>query len=376
MPHAVRPVARLLPLLALLPATAGLLTACPAPAPRPDAAARGEPPRAVPSATAEPAAPGEPATPRTEVEPAVGSAPAPTPAADPAPPHAPGIPLPPELAAEGVRPVVQSLWRALEAVDAGDADAMAQAMTADGRWFPPGGLEESAQGPDDLRRAMGPWGSDAVTVDVRRVIDLGGSPFIAQVSIGNREQPTFHYELALLVEVEGDRIAAVHHFGDPLGPVRVGPSEQEPLDLGPVAAVALEGGPPEVAHVDATRQLVAALDGREHDAVRALLAEDVVLHDVVARRTRRGRDGYLEGWRATLGPTGHVAVIRHYAGRRFVAMEGAIHGRDAEGKPQAAEGEPQEHGFADIHRLADGKIVETWHYLNRRGRPHRPRIGP
>jgi ketosteroid isomerase-like protein len=132
-------------------------------------------------------------------------------------------------------------------------------------------------------------------------------------------------------------------------------------------AVALEGGPPDVAHVDATKQLVAALDGRKDDAVRALLAEDVVLHDVSARRTRRGRDGYLEGWRETLGPKGHVAVARHYAGQRFVVMEGTLYGRDA--KPQA-------HGFADIHRLADGKIVETWHYVNRRGQPHQPQIRP
>jgi ketosteroid isomerase-like protein len=357
MPHAARSVARLLPLLALLPVGAGLL-ACPAPMPSPEAATRRQPPTATPPVTAEPAAP-------ARVEPASAPTPAPAPAPDPAPApaatSAPAVPLPPALAAEGVRPVVQSLWRALEAVDTGDADAMARAMTSDGRWFPPGSPAESVQGPADLRRAMGPWSNERVEVDVRRVIDLGGSPFVAQLSIGNREQPAFRYELVLLVEVRDDRIAAVHHFGDPLGPVRVGAIEQEPLDLGPVAAVELEGGPPDVANVDATKQLVAALEGRKDDAVRALLAEDVVLHDGPARRTRHGRDGYLEGWRETLGPKGHMEVTRHHAGQRLVVMEGTLYGRDAE----------TSHGFADIHRLADGKIVETWHYVNRRGQPLR-----
>jgi ketosteroid isomerase-like protein len=270
--------------------------------------------------------------------------------------------------------VIRALWQALEAVDGGDPEAMARVMTPDAHWFPPGGTEEAVRNGPDMSRAMGPWSNEALEVDIRRVIDLGDRPFVAQVSVGNRKQPSLRYELVLLVETRGDRIAAVHHFGDPLGPVRVGPNEQEPLDLGPLVDPTLEGGPPVVAHGDTTLRLVEALEDRNDATVRALLAADVVLHDVTARRTRRGRDAYLTGFHETLGPKGHLEVIRHHASERFVIIEGTLHGREP--APQAATATPQEHGFADLHRLADGVIVETWHYVNRRGRARLPRARP
>jgi len=292
------------------------------------------------------------------------------PPADPAP-AAPQAPLPSALAAEGVRPVVQSLWRAIEAVDAGDADAMSRVMVPQARWFPPGSPSESVRGAADLRRAMSPWASPQVELDVRRVIDLGDGPIVVQaVASAVTGDPRPRYELVLLVELQGDRIASVRHYGDPLGPVRVGPDPEEPLDLGPPGEVELERGTPEASHVATAEALVEALDGRKDAAARALLAEDVVLHDVVARRTRRGRERYLAGYRAMLGDTGHPRVDRRHAGAGFVVLEGAVHGRDPTAEDR------KEHGFADVHRVIDGTIVETWHYLNRRGRPLQSRTRP
>jgi ketosteroid isomerase-like protein len=348
---------------------AALLAACPAPAPSSDATRREPPaPRAV-EPVPEPAVVPQPAA---VPQPSAVPQPIPT-VPEPAPDTA--IPLPPALAAEGVRPVVRSLWRALEAVDAGDAGAMARVTTNDARWFPPGGLAESVQGATHLQRAMAPWSNPEVDLDVRRVIDPGVGSFAAQVSATSRESPALRHELVLLVEARGDHVAAVHHFGDPLGPVRLGLDEQEPLDLGPVDEPALEHGAAAQAQVDAARTVATALDDRNDDAVRALLTEDVVLHDVKARRTRRGPDGYVAGMRETLGETGHLAVNRHLAGPRFVVLEGAVLGHGPPMGKAASEpaSEPQEHGFVDVHRMVDGKIAETWHYVNRRGRPHRLR---
>jgi ketosteroid isomerase-like protein len=130
-----------------------------------------------------------------------------------------------------------------------------------------------------------------------------------------------------------------------------------------------QGGTEET--VALTKSLTLALDGRKDAAASAMLAEDVVLHDVIARRTRRGRPGYLAGHRATLGEAGHLVLDRHHAGPRWVVIEGAVHGRES-----TPEGAALEHGFADVHRVVDGAIVETWHYVNRRGRPHTPRVQP
>jgi hypothetical protein len=364
MPH--RPVAfgRIRALLSVT----GLLAGCPAPAPSSENARREPlPPRSAAPAEVPPAA--EPA----EVSPAAEPAPAPTPT-----PAADAIALPPTLAAEGVRPVVRSLWRAIEGVDAGDPAAIAGAMTEDGRWFPPGSPAEATRDASELQRAMLPWSNVDLELDVRRVVDPGDGPFAAQVSVASREDPALRYELVLLVEPRSDRIAAVHHFGDPLGPLRMGPGKEEPLALGPVGEPALERGAADPTLAVAARELAADLDGRSDEAVRARLAEDVVLHDVTARRTRRGRDGYLEGMRETLGPTGHLAVDRHLTGAPFVVLEGAVYGREAasSGKPEGAAAAPQEHGFVHVHRIVDGAIVETWHYVNRRGRPHRPRVRP
>ena len=354
MPHAVR--------CSALSTAIALLVACPAPAPSSDLARREPSDRRI----AEPAA---------EPGPAPTPAPSPTPApagltqepASPAEPEA--IPLPSTLAAEGVRPVTRSLWRALEELDAGDAAAIARTMIEDARWYPPGRNDE-AVGAADLARALGPWSNPATEIDVRRIIDPGDGPFAVQVSATSRENPALRHELVLLVEARGDHVTAVHHFGDPLGPVRLGQGEQEPLDLGPMGEPALERGAGEAAELDVARTLATAIDAREDDAVRALLAEDVVLHDVIARRTRRGRDGYVAGMRETLDETGRLAVDRHLAGSRFVVVTGVVFGRDPP-PTTTGEPEPQEHGFADVHRMVDGTIAETWHYVNRRGRPLR-----
>jgi len=352
MPHAAR--------LSALSTAIALLAACPAPAPSADAARR------------EPNAPRitEPGPTPTHAPSLASPVPAPQPALEPASDLEPeAIPLPSTLAADGVHPVARSFWRALEAIDAGDAAAMAQAMTADARWFPPGRVEESVQGASDLARAMAPWSNPTIDIDVRRIIDPGDGPFVAQVSVGNRENPALRHELVLLIEVRDDRIAAAHHFGDPLGPIRLGQSQQEPLDLGPVGEPVLEQGAGARAQVDAARALITAVDARDDDAVRALLTEDVTLHDMAARRTRRGRDGYVEGMRETLGTTGHLAVDQHLAGSRFVVLMGVVFGRTTPPSKDSAPSEPQEHGFADVHRMVDGTIAETWHYVNRRGRP-------
>lgn len=353
----------------------GLLAACPAPSPS-SPTPRAQPAAPAPTVGNEPAAPPAPApAPAVAGEDALAPE---RPASDPA-----GGALPAALATADVRPVVRSLWRALEAVDAGDAAAMAAAMTDDGRWFAPGRPEESVGGPTDLQRALAPWNGSDTDIDVRHIIDPGDGTFAAQVSVGSREDPELRHELVLLVEPRGELVAAVHHFGDPLGPLRQRASPlppsgglDEPLALGPVGEPTRAGGPAETAAVEAAEQLAAALDAREEDAVWTRLAADVVLHDVIARRTRQGRDGWLAGMRETLGPAGRLVVDRHLAGSRFVVVEGAVYGREpaaGRGEPPA---EPQEHGFVDVHRFVDGTIAETWHYVNRRGRPHRRRVRP
>jgi ketosteroid isomerase-like protein len=314
-------------------------------------------------------------TPRTE--PARGETPA---KAEPVVASSPKV-VEPSLAADGVRPVVRTFWQALEAVDAGDAGALAHAMTEDGRWLPPGRFEESLQGAAQLQRAMNPWSSDGVEIDVRRVIDPGEGAFVAQVSVASGRDPTLRHELVLLVEPRDDAIAAVHHFGDPLGPLRWGPSKEEPLDLGLVGepTMVAVSGVAAAAQMDLAEQLTAAIERRDDDAVRARLAADVVLHDVAARRTRRGPDGYLTGIRETLGAAGHLRVDRRLAGSGFAVLEGAVLGREAAADATGAgaePAEPQEHGFADVHRMVDGAIAETWHYVNRRGRPYHPRPAP
>jgi ketosteroid isomerase-like protein len=198
------------------------------------------------------------------------------------------------------------------------------------------------------------------------------------VSIASAEAPADPHELVLVVEARGDRIAEVRHYGDPLGPVRARASATDPLALGPAGEVALERGAPEAGVVGIARALVAGVEAHDDDAVRALLAEDVVLHDVTARRTRRGRDAYVAG----LHEAGRVAVDRQHAGARFVVVEGAVLGPEPSGAPteaadpSAPASPPQEHGFADVHRVVDGKVAETWRFVNRRGRPGRMRPRP
>lgn len=349
-----------MPRLSALLTMACLLAACPAEGPSSTTARRdpAAPPSAGPALSTDPPATVPPATVPPTTGPALEA-------------------LPPALAAAGVRPVVRSLWRALEAIDAGDAAAMAPAMTDDGRWFPPGRPEESVGGPAELQRAMDPWTGDEIELDVRRIIDPGDGAFVAQVTVANREGAGLRNELVLLVEPRGDLVAAVHHFGDPLGPVRLGAGgKEEPLALGPVGEPTLEGGPAVATAVDAAKQLAVAVDARADEAARAYLREDVVLHDVIARRTRQGREGWLAGMRETLGPIGRLVVDQHLAGPRFIVLEGAIYGRDGDARDGDAKAEPQEHGFVDVHRIVDGAIAETWHYVNRRSRPYRPRLRP
>lgn len=343
------------------------LAGCPSPAPRSIEAA----PRA--DATPPPAS-APPAEPPTVTPPTVEPTPAePTPLEPtPTPDAVEGPPLPAALAAEGVRPVVRAMWRTIEAIDAGDPDAMAQLVVPDGRWFPPGGLAESFSGASDFRRAMSPWAGAQVALDVRRVIDLG-SPFAVQLAVtGTETDPPLRHELLLLVEIRGDLVAAIRHYGDPLGPLRTAPSAEAPLDLGPVGEPTVERGTAEPGHAEVARALLEAIDGRKDAAARALLAEDVVLHDVTASHTRRGRDEVLAAYRATLGEgdRGRLALDRQHAGPGLVIIEGAVHGRDTDADP------PQEHGFADVFRVEDGVVAEAWHYVNRRGRLHRPRVQP
>lgn len=346
MPRAVRATTRRLTVLPVLGGLVGWVTACPAPAPRGsdlhDAPTPGPVPR---HATAEAAITPEPA-------PAIAPAPAPAPAPSPA------------LAAEGVRPVVRATWQALEAVDAGDPDAMARVMTEDARWFPPGSLEESV-GAGEARRALSPWSGDDVALDVRRIIDLDGA-FAAQVTVAGTEGPGLRHEMVLVIETRDDRVTAVRQYGDPLGPVRPRPGHPtEPLDLGPVGEPVVELGTPAPALAQTARALASAIDERRDDDARARLADDVVLHDVTGRRTLRGRDAYVTGMRDALGEAGHLRVDALHEGARAVIVEGAVLGREAD-----APTDPREHGFADVHRVVDGAIAETWHYVNRRNRPH------
>ncbi len=273
--------------------------------------------------------------------------------------------LPSTLRAPGVRSVVHELWLALEAVDAGDPDAIATMMPS-GTWLPPGGPADAVTGADPLRRAMAPWTRPGLDIAVRAVIDLGGRLVTMLVTVGpDGGGPSPRYEMVLMLEHGDEGDATMRHYGDPLGPVRSLPADVGgTLAVGPVPAEpAVHGGPPVVAHVAATRTLLAAL-GPNPAPTPPPLATTVVLHDIVARRTHRGPDAYLAEYRATLGPTGHIQVSHHYAGRHWVIVEGTIHGQTAApGQPPGA------HGFADVHRLEHGQIVETWHYFNRRGRP-------
>ena len=246
---------------------------------------------------------------------------------------------------------------------------MGAAMLPSARWFPPGSPDESI-GNDDgtIERGMKPWAAGDLALDIRRVIDLGGPPLIAQVSIDKTTDPNVRFELVLLLDVKEGKIASVRQYGDPLGPVRSRAEDTEgTLDLGPIGTISVEGGQPNLDHVKAAKTQLEALNGSLKD-LAPLLSDNVLLHDVSVRRTREGKDEYQQGYRATLGEKGKVDAAHMHATANFVMVEGAVHG-----KATADDGSPREHGFVDIHRFEDGVIAETWHYVNRRGRPARVR---
>ncbi|MCH9683485.1 MAG: hypothetical protein K0V04_18755 [Deltaproteobacteria bacterium] len=346
---------------ALAVASIGALGGCPSPAPQPRGDAEqgarthpvaANPPHSTPSPPAERAPPTRPDPPAITTTAVM----------------APAEVLPPALRDPSVREVVQRLWQALETVDAGNPDGMAALVGETGRWLPPGGPDDGVTGATTLRRAMAPWTRDGLNLAMRRVIDLGGSPLFVQLSVGpDLGAPGPRYEMALVVELDDDGLREIRQYGDPLGPVRAWPQDVDgTLALGTPAAPTVEGGDPVVPHVVATRTLLAALDPQKSDRPPrdALpLARTVVMHDIVARRTHHGPTAYLGAFAKTLGP-GRIHVEHHYAGRRFVVVEGSIHDRGL-----MREGIVLAHGFADIHRFEGGQIVETWHYENRRGRP-------
>ena len=318
-------------------ATLMMLAGCPNSSPTPT--------KAIPRPAAESSPPAEAKSP----DPAQSLPSEPTPSAsDPS--------RPPEHA----RAPVKALWNGIEGVDGGDADAMARAMTEPARWFPPGGASDSVGGEAELRRAMAPWSSPEVELDLRRVIDPGDSQFIAQLSVSSDEGRR-RYEMALVVRTKGDRIQTVRHYGDPLGPVRLGPAAVDPLDLGPVGSVAFEGGAANAENIATARALTEALERRDDEAAVALLDPAVVLHDIRARKSRRSPKDFATAYRADLGTKGHLTIAHHYAGTQYVVLEGSLRGHEDDEVGQ-------EHGVLDVHRLQDGKIAETWHYLNRRAR--------
>ncbi len=313
-----------------------------------------------PNSTPTPTSTSAPPSPAAESSPpadAKSSDPAASPASEPAPSTDPSRPP------ENARAPIKALWRGIEGVDGGDADAMAKEMVEPARWFPPGGASDSVGGEAELRRAMAPWSSPDVELDLRRIIDPGGSQFIAQLSVA-AAQGQRRYEVALVVRSKDGRIQTVRHYGDPLGPVRLGPAAVDPLDLGPVGSVPFESGPPNAEDIATARTLIEAFDRRDDEAALALLDPAVVLHDIRARKSRRGPKDFATAYRADLGTKGHLTIAHHYAGTQYVVLEGSLRDHEAD--------EPgQEHGVLDVLRLKNGKIAETWHYLNRRAR-----VGP
>lgn len=311
-----------------------------------------------------------------------GDAPSPaTPAASAPPPTTPasGEPVSSSPGSESIDPsiptslasasaVARATWRALEAVDAGDAEAMSLVMTSDARWFPPGSVEESVDNqPGTMARAMAPWSGPDVELSVRRVIEPGYGPVVVQLAVDRVSSPGAGNELVLLIKGRGEQMQTVRQYGDALGPLRFHPEDRErTLDLGPIAEPTWHAGPADDAAMAVVEALGKAIEARDEAAVRAQLADGVRLHDVKARRTREGEDGFLEGMRGTLGEDGHLVALHQFGAGETVVVEGAVYGLEADD-----EGNPREHGFADVHRLAGGEIVETWHYLNRRGRPSR-----
>ena len=144
-----------------------------------------------------------------------GDAPSPaTPAASAPPPTTPasGEPVSSSPGSESIDPsiptslasasaVARATWRALEAVDAGDAEAMSLVMTSDARWFPPGSVEESVDNqPGTMASAMAPWSGPDVELSVRRVIEPGYGPVVVQLAVDRVSSPGAGNELVLLIK--------------------------------------------------------------------------------------------------------------------------------------------------------------------------------
>ncbi|MEX1362666.1 MAG: nuclear transport factor 2 family protein [Nannocystaceae bacterium] len=325
------------------------LTACPAPPAGP-----------APSASR------DASTPSAAVEPESATAPVTAPTTEPTPASVePSVPT----AISQSSALAHTLWTALEELDAGDPDAMTRALAPTARWFPPGSPAESI-GVDEMPRAMANWSGPDVTLDIRRVIDPGVPPLIVQLVVERDGEVPLANEIVLLVDGQADQIASVRQHGDPLGPIRERAEDSgRTLDLGPVGQPSLERGEAPPAHVGLVGRLVQALEARDADATQPLVAQTAVLHDIQARRTHRGRSEVITGLLATLGEQGHLTVQHQYATASMVVVEGAVFGRE-----QDPDGSDREHGFVDIYRLEGGEIVETWRYLDRRGRPHRRKV--
>lgn len=327
------------------------LTACPAPSdPFSTGQARKQGPSGEPGSSvatpAELAAPAEPAAPAELADPA----------------------LPASLA--NAPALARTVWSTLEAIDDGDAEAMSQVMAPTARWFPPGSIEESVSNDSgQLARALAVWTSPDVSIDVRHLVVTGG-PLVAQIAVVDADTPEYGYEIVLLFEERGDQIAMVRQYGDPLGPVRMSAEDLagRSLAIGPVGSPVVHTGPADPASVALVEAAHDGLEAREDAAVRSRIAEAVVVHDIKGRRTRKGADDYLEVMKSTLGEEGHLMRLKTHAAGNWVIVEGAVYGVETD-----ADGNAREHGLVDVHRLEGGAIAETWHYLNRRGRPHRSR---
>lgn len=326
------------------------LAGCPAPTPSsPRKAPPASDPAPAPSeAAAQPTpTPGEPAEP-TPTEP--------TPEVDPD--------LPAALA--GASPATRLVWSSMEAVDDGDVGVLSQAMHPTARWFPPGSLQESV-GNIELERALASWAGPSVTLHPRRLIDAGDQ-VVLQVAARHAGNPA-GFEVGLVFEIRQDQIAMVRQYGDPLGPVRPRPEDTgATLDLGPPDALAVSQGEADPALTTVVEALSRAIEARDEAAMRAVLGRDVVLHEVKERRNLAGPEAYAKAMTAAVGEKGHQMTLGTRAVGDRVIVEGAIYGVTTD-----EDGSAREHGVLDIHRVQGGQIVETWRYLNRRGRPHRRR---
>lgn len=272
----------------------------------------------------------------------------------------------PEPLRGDVSPIARSFWQALTAVDGGDGAAMGAVMHPGSPWLVPGSVAEAPIAGRDLPRAMAPWGGPASGLSIRRVVDLGPKRIVVQLSVSSVAHPGLEFEMALFIDARDDLISAIRQYGDPLGPVRPRPEDSgRTLDLGPITAIDVAGGPPTVANVAAVKEVIAAVQSKKAAAIPAALSPTVVLHDVQGRRVHTGPEEFMSTYLAVLGEAGELEILHEHATKTFVVVEGAIHGRRT-----SDDGTPLEHGVADIYRLEDGKIVEAWHYLNRRGRPY------